>query len=117
MKPKGQDSRQLVCSTAGRYENTAEPPRVENGCSTRLSVPGASAQPAWAVGGGPVHGSSRLAMPVHAAGSGRAGPAVAADGSSSSSYLGHNLNFRPYAITLYPFCAQVLVMIQHFSHI
>ncbi len=84
MRQKGRIESQLNHELPGRYENTTGPP-------------------AWASENRPDRaGQDRLGKDrnshqlVSTAGSGY-----------TSSYLGQNINVRPYAIALYPFCAQV----------
>jgi hypothetical protein len=94
MKQKSQEELSTPC----RYENAAGPDWAEEESSpvpdpVRLAKPSRQAktvEQSRAVNGGPVQGS--LA-------NGRGG--------TDFSYLGQNLNVRPYAITLYPFMAQV----------
>ncbi len=84
MRQKGRIESQLHHEPPGRYENTSGPP-------------------AWAAENRPERaGQDRLGnvlnnhQLVSTAGNGY-----------TSSYLGQNINVRPYAIALYPFCAQV----------
>jgi hypothetical protein len=77
MRQKGRIESQLNSELPGRYENTTGPP-------------------AWAAENRPERAGQDSQQLVSTAGSGY-----------TSSYLGQNINVRPYAIALYPFCAQV----------
>jgi hypothetical protein len=85
MRQKGRIESQLNSELPGRYENTSVPP-------------------AWAAENRPERaGQDRLG---HALNSQQQLVSTAGSGYTSS-YLGQNINVRPYAIALYPFCAQV----------
>ena len=86
MRQKGRIESQLNHhELPGRYENTSVPP-------------------AWAAENRPERaGQDRLG---HALNSQQQLVSTAGSGYTSS-YLGQNINVRPYAIALYPFCAQV----------
>ncbi len=85
-KGQGGRQRQLAGDVPGRYENT-------------------TAQSACAENHVAIQGPARPSRQDPR----RPGPAVAAENAEGgyTNYLGQNLNVRPYAITLYPFCAQV----------
>jgi hypothetical protein len=83
MRQKGRIESQLNHhELPGRYENTSVPP-------------------AWAAENRPERaGQDRLGNALNS-------HQLVSTAGYTSSYLGQNINVRPYAIALYPFCAQV----------